>query len=106
MNFESELKKGNFMVTECNKCQKIVWPSSEYCNSCFHETVWRLSTGIGKILEISKENETFFCIVELEDTIKIIGQISYENPKLGDNVIIEKCGITNNNMFIKFRILK
>jgi len=106
MNFESELKKGNFMVTECNNCQKIVWPSSEYCNFCFKETRWRASSGIGKILEFSKKDETFFCLVELENAIKIIGQISFENPKVGDKVCIDECGIINNNMFIKFRILK
>jgi len=106
MNFESELKKGNFMITECNNCHKIVWPSSEYCNFCFHETSWRRSLGIGKILEFSKKDKIFFCLVEIEDSIKIFGQISFENPKVGDKVCIEECGIINNNMFVKFRSLK
>jgi len=106
MNFESELKKGNFMITECHNCQKMVWPSSEYCNLCFHETDWRESSGIGKILEFSKKDGVFFCLVELEDSIKVIGQISFDNPKMGDKVKIDECGISNNNMFIKFRISK
>ena len=32
--FEEELKKGNFITSECHKCDKIVWPPSDYCDNC------------------------------------------------------------------------
>jgi len=47
--FESELKKGNFMIPECLKCNDVVWPPSNFCNHCFGKINWRKSDGIGKI---------------------------------------------------------
>jgi uncharacterized OB-fold protein len=41
MNFETELKKGNLVISECNDCKQIVWPPSEFCNQCFNENSWR-----------------------------------------------------------------
>jgi len=106
MNFESELKKGNFMVTECNNCQKIVWPPSIFCNKCFKKTQWRKSTGEGKIIEFSKKDDQFFCIAEIENSIKIIGQIDYGIPAVGDKIRILECGMVDENMHVKLEILR
>ena len=104
MNFNSELKKGNFMITECSHCKKIVWPSSDFCNQCFNETSWRKSSGIGKIIEFSKKDEAWFCLAEIEDSIRIIGQIDFGTPKVGDKIHIVECGEVNGNMHVKMKI--
>ena len=39
--FETELKAGNFVTSECTHCKKIVWPPSDYCDYCFKEVNWR-----------------------------------------------------------------
>ena len=106
MNFESELKKGNFVISECHHCKKIVWPTSKFCNECFKKTFWRKSHGKGEIIEFSKIDNQFFCIAEIENSIKIIGQIDSGIPTVGDKVKISKCGFVNGNMHVKLKIIK
>jgi uncharacterized OB-fold protein len=106
MNFESELKNGNFIVAECIHCQKIVWPPSEFCNQCFSEVFWRKALHEGKIVEFSKQNNDYFCLVEIENTIKIMGKISSGVPNVGQHVKIERCGIKNENYYFVFGMIK
>lgn len=101
MNFESELKKGNFVVSECKHCQKIVWPPSEFCNQCFREVSWKKGSNEGKIIEFSKQNNDYFCLIEIENSIKIIGKLSYGIPKIGQNIKIEKCGVKDENHYFE-----
>jgi len=35
--FETELKAGNFVTSECSYCNRIVWPPSDYCDNCFKD---------------------------------------------------------------------
>jgi len=105
MNFESELKKGNFIIAECLHCTKIVWPPSESCNKCFKEVSWRKSSGEGKIIEFSKQDNNYFCLVEIENSIKIIGKISSGKPYIGKNIKIEKCGIKEGNYYFEISLL-
>ena len=51
MNFEDEIKKGNFVISECKSCNKIIWPPNDICNSCFGITKWRKASKNGKILD-------------------------------------------------------
>ncbi len=104
MTFESEIKKGNFVVTECNKCSKIVWPCSEFCNNCFKQTIIRGAQKEGKILEYSKHHEKYFAIVEFEGTIRLFGQIISGIPSNDQIVTLEECGIENGNYFYKMAI--
>lgn len=104
MTFESELEKGNFMITECNSCKKIVWPSSAICDFCFRKTQWRKSIGEGKIIEFSKKDDLYFCIVEIENSIKIIGQLDCGIPVIGDSVKIAECKMVDGNMHVKLKI--
>ncbi len=53
--FDIELKKGNFITSECKYCAKIVWPPSNYCNNCFNYVTWRKVSLYGKIIEWSKK---------------------------------------------------
>jgi hypothetical protein len=105
MSFESELKKGNFVIAECKYCQKIVWPPSEFCNQCFGEVLWRKGSSEGKIIEFSKQNKDYFCLVEIENAIKIIGRISSGIPNIGQLVKIEKCGIKDENYYFEMSLI-
>ncbi|MFQ5497936.1 MAG: hypothetical protein ACE5DU_08645 [Nitrosopumilus sp.] len=98
MNFESELYKGFFCIPECVKCKKIVWPPSKFCNHCFGEVCLKKGDFEGKIIEFSRHDEDYFCLVEFEDTIRIMAKIS-KSPKIGQIVKITKCGISNGNYF-------
>ena len=49
--FEEELKIGNFVTSECKYCDKIVWPPSDYCNSCLKDTIWRDVSLNGKLVQ-------------------------------------------------------
>ncbi len=51
--FESELKKGNFIISECINCKEIVWPASNYCNKCFGHVKWRKPSEIGKLTNLT-----------------------------------------------------
>ena len=105
MNFESELKKGNFIISECVHCQKIVWPPSEFCNQCFEEVSWRKSSHEGKIIECSKQNNDYFCLVEIENIIKIMGKIPSGIPNVGQHVKIKKCGIKDENYYFEMSLI-
>ena len=67
MSFEKELKKGQFCIPECLKCKKCVWPPSEFCDKCNGETSLKKEEFNGKIIEFSRQNENYFCIVEFYD---------------------------------------
>ncbi|NJK77834.1 MAG: hypothetical protein HC944_02275 [Nanoarchaeota archaeon] len=97
MNFDSELKKGNFIVAECTHCKKIVWPPSEFCNKCFREVSWRKGSHDGKIIEFSKQNNVYFCLVEIENSIRIIGKLSKGNPVVDQHIKIKKCGMIDGS---------
>lgn len=101
MNFELELKKGNFLISECNYCKKIVWPPSEFCNQCLKENSWRDCSRFGKIIEFSKKNNSYFCVAELENSVKIIGEIVSGTPTNGEKIKVVDCGMENNNYFFK-----
>ena len=99
MKFESELEKGNFVIGKCSKCNKITWPPSEYCSNCFGKINWRKSDGVGTILEFSKNDDSFFCLVEFEKKIRILGTLDSTSkpPEIHKKVKIQKCQIDGNN---------
>ncbi len=98
MNFEYELSKGRFSIPQCTVCKKIVWPPSEFCNYCFGKVSLKNNNFQGKIIEFSKQNDDYFCVVEFEETIRILAKIK-SIPKIGQIVKISKCGINNGNYF-------
>jgi hypothetical protein len=105
MNFELELKKGNFLISECSHCKKITWPPSEFCNQCLGENSWRKCSGVGEIIEFSKKENTYFGVAEIENSIKIMGEIVSGSPEIGQKVNIIDCGIINDNYFFKMKVL-
>ena len=98
MTFESELSKGKFFIPECNTCKKIVWPPSEFCNDCFGSITLKNENPEGKIIEFSKQNNDYFCLVEFDINMRIIAKSS-KIPELGKSVRISKCGIIDGNYF-------
>jgi len=52
----------------------------------------------GKIIEFSRQNEEYFCLVEFENSIRIMAKI-LQIPKIGQIVKISKCGILNGGYF-------
>ncbi len=101
MNFESKLSMGEFCIPECEKCKKIVWPPSEFCNHCFGTVSLKEEKEIeGKIIEFSRKSKQYFCIVEFHGTIRVMVEIS-KTPKIGQAVKILKCGIREENYFFQ-----
>lgn len=98
MNFESELSKGILYIPECDICKKIVWPASEFCDECFGNVLLKNKDPEGKIIEFSKQNNDYFCLVEFNKNMRIIAKSS-KIPELGKSVKISKCGINNGNYY-------
>ena len=98
MNFQYELAKGKFCIPECSVCKKTVWPPAKFCSYCFGTVLLKKEDVEGKILEFSRQNEEYFCLVEFKNTIKIIAKI-LTPPKVGQVVKISKCGISDGNYF-------
>jgi len=106
MKFESELKKGVFIVGKCPKCNKVTWPPSDYCNICFGDLDWKESSYNGKLIEFTKKNDKNFCITEIDEGIRIMGTLILNStkPEIGSKVQLEKCGIKNGNYSFVMRL--
>jgi len=103
MKFESELKQGRFVISECSKCKKVIWPPNEICNSCFGEAIWKEGPNQGKVLEFSKKDEVYFCLVEFSDGIRFIGSLE-ENPEVGQIVKIKHFSVIDGNYSFKLSL--
>jgi len=100
MSFETELSKGKFSIPECLACKKIVWPPSEFCDNCNGETSLKKGEFEGKIIEFSRQDKDYFCMVEFLDSIRLIAKMT-TNPKKDQIVKISKCGISNGDYFFE-----
>lgn len=98
MNFEYELSQGKFCIPKCTVCKKIVWPDADFCNHCFGPVSLIKGDFEGKIIEFSRQNDEYFCLVEFEGVVKVIAKIS-KIPKIGQTIKISKCGISDGNYF-------
>ena len=99
--FEQELKNNNFVCSECLKCNKLVWPPSEFCNSCFGEVRWRKIGTIAKLIEFSLKNNEIFCIAEFEENIRIMGTINNgSNLKVGQSLKLVRCDYDDVERFV------
>ena len=98
MTFESELSQGKFYIPECSVCKKIVWPPAEFCNNCFGPVSLKKGNFEGRIIEFSKQNNDYFCLVEFEKTIRVMAKTS-KLPKVEQTVRISECGIKDGDYF-------
>ena len=106
MNFDSELKKGNLIVSDCINCKKITWPPSDFCNQCLKKTSWRNCSNQGKIIEFSKQNDTYFGIIEFEKSFRIMGTIVEGVPETNKTVEVLDCGISDNGYSLKMKVVE
>ena len=100
MKFEEELTKGNFTIPECSSCKKIIWPPAEFCDVCYSKTCLKTGQFTGKIIEYSKQNLEYFCMVEFLDSFRLIAK-KKDKPENGQIVKISKCGITEGSYFFQ-----
>ena len=81
--FEDQLKKGVFQICYCNNCNNTIWPPKEICHTCYNKTDWKKSTNIGKIIEFSKKESKYFGLIEIDEGIRVLGDISSTSiPKI------------------------
>ena len=104
--FETELKKGNFLVGKCPSCNLVVWPPSDFCNKCFEPVKWKNSQVNGKLIEFSIKEGKYFCLAEFEGAIKIMGKLNPENsePFVGQKVKLDSCSLNNGNYNFVFSL--
>ena len=99
--FQQELKNNNFVCSSCQKCNKLVWPPSDFCNSCFGSVTWRQVTKTAKLVEFSSRDNEVFCIAEFESSIRIMGSIqNASNLKIGQPLTLVKCDFDGKEKFI------
>lgn len=100
MNFESELKKGSFVVGRCTKCNNGSWPPSDFCTKCFGSLQYSPIKQPGILIEWSSKEDKIFGIVEFENTIRVIGTITnHIDLKPGQKMKITSCGFDGSPKF-------
>ena len=98
MSFDSELARGIFLMPRCDSCKKTVWPPSEFCSGCFGPTTLKKWDHDGRVKEFSRKDGQYFCVVELEKTVRIMAKIS-TMPEIDQSVKITGCGIKDGSYF-------
>ena len=85
--FEDQLEQGIFEICYCKNCNNTIWPPKEICQMCHGEINWKASMNVGKIVEFSKKESKYFGLIEIDDGIRILGDISCSSePKIGQSV--------------------
>lgn len=99
--FEDALKNGKFVCGECLKCNKLVWPPSDFCNICFSKVTWRPVSKKGKLVEFSKKDNIIFCMAEFENAIRIMGELETGSkiPSIGQSLELVKCSYADKEKF-------
>lgn len=98
MSFESELKKGRFMVGQCIKCHNVNWPPNDFCTKCFADLQWRPIKEPGTLIEWSSKDGQAFGIVEFEN-IRVIGILNDHELRPGQKMRISSCGFDDSPKF-------
>jgi len=90
--FQNELVKGNLVISKCVKCNKNVWPVNDFCDNCFSKVTWVTGSRSARIIEYSKQNNNWFCLVETDDHIKMLGKLKSDiEPKIRQKVLLDEC---------------
>ena len=85
--FEDQLEQGIFEICYCKNCNNTIWPPKEICQMCHGEINWKASMNVGKIVEFSKKESKYFGLIEIDDGIRILGDILCSSePKIGQSV--------------------
>ncbi|MEO9309059.1 MAG: zinc ribbon domain-containing protein [Nitrososphaera sp.] len=100
-NFESELRKGRFVVGHCPKCDKITWPPNDFCNLCFGDLLWRQLKEHGTLIEYSAKDGKQFCVAEFEGGIRVMGTIvGAFTLKRGQKIRLASCSFDGVPKFV------
>ena len=102
MSIEAELKNGDFVVGECTYCKKTIWPPADYCDRCLSTVSVKKGPPEGKIIEFSRQKDSYFCLVEFEKEMRIMGKFLQGTPIKNQPVKVEKCGINDEGYFFEF----
>jgi len=90
--FQNELVKGNFVISKCEKCNKNVWPVNDFCDNCFSSVTWVSGSRSARIIEYSKKNDNWFCLVETDDHVRMLGTLKSDNePNIEQKVLLDEC---------------
>ena len=85
--FEEQLEQGIFQIGYCKNCRTTLWPPKDICHICHKKIEWKASKHLGTIIEFSKKDSTYFGLIEIDDGIRILGDIScHSEPKIGQSV--------------------
>lgn len=99
--FEVELKKNNFVCSECIKCKHLVWPPSDFCNKCFGDVIWRPVSKNATLVEFSSKDEKHFCIGEFENSIRVFGTVEGKSTLIpGQSLTLKHCSYDEIPIFI------
>lgn len=99
--FEQELKNNNFVCSSCLKCNKLVWPPSDFCNLCFGDVVWKKVARNATLIEFSRDANEVFCIAEFEGGIRIMGSIKNSSDlKVGQSLTLVRCNYDGKEEFV------
>jgi len=85
--FEEQLEQGIFQICYCGNCNDTIWPPNEICHTCNNKTNWKKSANFGKILEFSKKESLYFGLIEIDEGIRVLGEITSKSiPEVGQSV--------------------
>ena len=99
--FEDALKNNNFVCSECTKCNRLVWPPSEFCNKCFGNVIWRPMSKKAILVEYSSKDGKHFGIAEFENSVRVFGIIEGSTTLTpGQNLILKYCNYEETPKFI------
>ena len=99
--FQNELVKGNFVISRCEKCNKNVWPVNDFCDNCFSRVYWVRGSRSAKIIEYSRKNDNWFCLVETADHIRMLGTLESDTePKIKQKIVLNNCYFDKKPYFI------
>jgi uncharacterized OB-fold protein len=99
--FEQELKNNNFLCSKCTKCNKLVWPPSDFCNKCLGEVIWEPLSRYAKVVEFSSKDSKYFCIAEFDGGIRVMGSIeNVSDLCVGESLFLIKCDYDGKEKFV------
>lgn len=74
-------------ISICDTCKSAAWPPNKICSKCFGITYSQKSSNIGRLVEFSKNKDTYFGLVEFDYGIRIICSMSQDVlPQIGQRV--------------------
>lgn len=80
------------LVAVCPACDRVSWPPSPHCPHCLVDTVRRSLPKSGRILEYSRVGETYFCMAEFGNGIRIMCALrgTSTEPVVGQSILLDR----------------